>query len=701
MAQSQGSDPFAEFDAAPVQPAGLPTMKPLSMEQRLIIQNFFDTQLPRKKQYMKQLGFELNPKDENEYKPIGAEGSYAQIDPGVSAYFRTGGLKELAADTIGDNMTDFLAKAPMVSAGASAGAAMGSAVPGAGTAAGAGAGFAVALTGSVLGGAAGNATSEVLKKEVGDMLLSEEIPLDMHATAVQSLMMGVAPHIMKGMADKGKEWTAKVAREFIQSRKEAIVNAASSSGGGLTPKMIQRAADDPEMFSRENVAGANKHLTAMYKEIFGLDTPTKLEAPDQLKGGIFRTAIDPLKERAEIETNKLAVDPNADFTVGELAAPIRKIIFDPETGQGLSQKFSRTADEEAALNYFKSKLSFLDGVAKDRFEKQKKFTPVDQESTLVPGKMNNVDVENIANQGERIQFSAPTFSVEKKIVPQSLERQQKATGLMLDQTKIDFKEGRQFLKTLQDDGMNREIPGYGTIGPYARNLRLLADQKAATAGSPLPEINLKQHEILNTYNAIQDAITPTTIQSAFIGDDTVKKDMIRAAAGEMDRVLGTQYSVAIENGQMKRVVENMYNNPKAFGSGRVLPEAIKAGASGALAGGGAGGATGLGIGTAMGSPGLGAAVGGTVGAVTGGAVNASRAAALASPEAALGAIRNASSKVTSRDDYLAQLAAQSGSVKPSVGAAAAATQLAPAITPESVDPVPAAAAADPFAEFEP
>lgn len=631
---NEEQDPLAgilnEQQAAPQGP------QPLSDVNRLIIQNIFDSNPKKKAAFIKQLGYEINPEDDNQYRPVGSTGGYAEIDPGVSAYFKSGGLKELVKD-FGDVAWAALVDTPMIAAGAAPGAT-------AGLGAGAVTGIppiaaATSVLGGITGGSFGAAASEAFKQGAADLLLDENIPNDKKAMALQAFIGGVSGPIFKG----GRAIKAEVAQQIVKSRQKAIINAASSSGGGLTPEILEKAAKNPEIFSREAVKGATDRLKGTYKELFGIESPLTIDSPDRLRGGAFGKALDPLNKLANTEVENLALNPNASFDVSELKAPIEAV------ASRLANKFDRSADEEAALKYLKQKYNFLD-------------------SKVAAKEGEKAVVDDFGNQAAA--------------------------------KKINFKEAREFLNVLQDDAFNREIPGSSYLrqvigGNRDQNqIRALLDQKAEAVGSSLPSINKRRSELLNVYNAAQESLTPQNVTAAFMGNDSIKKSAIRDVFGAMDQTLGTNYSQSFETGAMQKAVEDMYANPKAFGSGRVVGEALK--------GAGTGGLTGAGAGAAAGAiTGVGAGPGAVIGGVGGAIAGASRAAALATPERALSTIASQSDKI---DELGALLKApmstpltpaeaiQAQALSPSAG------QLMPADKPEQKKPTNVDPLSDIFGE---
>jgi hypothetical protein len=547
------------FDLAAVTP---PTRQdPLTTEERLIVQNLFDTQPTRRREYLRQLGFEMDPNDDNRVRPIGATGPYtAEIDPGLGAFFQKGGLKELGKD-VGDISFDVLASGGLAGAGAAAGLSGGAAAGGAagaavtGPAAPAGAGIGATIGGGlgfVLGGALGNFTAEELKTVLGDIALEKSIPPDRKLQAIQSMVVGAFPAIFKA----GRKISTPVVKTILNRRKKAIINAAVASGGGVTEEILERAAREPELFSDEAVKGATGRLKDSFQQIFGT-SPVEVSSPKQITGGIFGAKMKPLNEAAEAEIKRLAQNPEANWKLMELLGPIE------EQAAQLSGKFARSSEEEAALKYLRGKAKLLKGQASKR------------------------------------------------------------DGV------INFREGREFLRSIQDDAFNRELPGASIIAPISRSIRELADTKAGQFNSQLPAINQQRSNIMQFYNTAQKNLTPTQITSAFIGQDTIKKDAVRETFKQMDTMLGTNFTPAVETQAMQRVVENLYRNPKGFGSGAVITEALTEGGRGALFGAGAGFGAGIATGGAAATP---VAIAGAIG---GGLAGASRGATLASPQRAI------------------------------------------------------------------
>jgi len=648
------NDPFAGINLVDesAQPAVRTT--PLTMEERLIVQNIFDTQPARRAQYMKQLGFEIDPNDTNKYRPLGSDLEFqAEIDPGTSILFAPGGLKEkvkaVAAET-GKDILDLVgdAASSLLSTGAQqAGAALGR---GAGSAAGPKGMIVGTVIGGITGGALGQQAAEEAKTSIGDLYLDANIPPDRKIQAVQAVIAGVAPV----MIQKG----AKVAKQGFQGllsmRANAIANAAKSAGGGVTDDLLAKATQNPEMFTKEAVEGATERLGKTYKDIFGIAddkaiTPksTRALAPDSL----FGKAVAPLNKDATEEVAKLAKMPEANWKASDLIGPLNSKIDE------LASKFSRTAEEDAAFKYLKGAKAEIENKAKSQLSAMAKSG----ESSITSG--------GITLTSKNAKPRAPSFSEDK-----------------IANTEFNFKQGREFLKKLQDDAFDREVPGSGYLKQYAGGLRQLADEKAGALGSKLPEINAKRSQILGLFDQAKSAITPQKLTSAFIGDDTIAKQDTQLILKAMeDMGIAPGVSNAIESGAMQRVLENAYKNPKAFGSGRVQGAMISEG----LAGGVKGGLGGAAVGSMVGAPQAGALVGG----VTGLARGVKQGAMMARPEVAIPALAENLAKQRALQAAIEQPLAQQASIPVQQ---AGQTMMRNIVAPEAIKPEDD----DPFRDIE-
>jgi hypothetical protein len=532
---------------------------PITHEQRMILQNIFDVDKGRRGAYLKQLGYEINPQDDNQYKVPGSE-TYYDIDPGFGAYFKKGGLAELGRDTFTDMGFDFAT----------------SALVGAGTAFGAGVGAPtgpLAIGAAMLGGAAGSMIANETKEGIGTMLLEAKVEPDQHAKLVSVAFDTLMPVIGKGI---GKGMTA-FKQSSIKSRMDAIVNASKSAGGQLDEKLLKRAIEEPELFTNDAVDGASKKLRNEYKTLFGVEEGVmrKLDPEDIAVDSLFGRKMMPIVGERNAEVLKLAKDPRASFDIKEIGKPL----FD--TKAALEGKKFLDADEEAALRYVNSKIE-------DMSKKLKKI-------------------------------SVPT-----------------PEGKLTAQERLNFSDAYDLVKSIQKDAFQREGAGSSIIkqvvGGGDGQMNAVLKSKAS------PKFIESQDVLSNLIDVHQKAsrtITPTSMTSAFLGADSPQKQAVQEAFSLVDETLGVNMSQSIQDKTMQRTVENLYKNPKAFGSGRLQGGTACEFMMGAVEGGGKGGAAGMAAGAALGSPGFGALIGGTAGAAVGGTRRAMDAINFSRPEEAV------------------------------------------------------------------
>lgn len=592
-------DPTPE--AAAANPTGN-NQAPLSPFQRVIVQNFFDTQPKKRQAYLAQLGYEMNPKDTNEYRPMGSQTGYAKVDPGfIDAYKQgnlAGGLNELGFK-VSQNLFEGAVKMALVGAGGAAGQGL-LPIPGVG-----------AILGGVAGGALGNAGAEALKNSIGDLLLDKSIPQDHKLTAIQSLITGATPEIFK----LGTNVTGSAIEKIMSSRAQSIVNAAKAAGG-LSQGLAEKAASNPEMFSEEAVQGATKKLSDQYKSIFGVDENSAItprSTRDLNPNSLFGKAVNPLNDQATLAQKTLDKNPEANWSVGEITQPLKRMV------DSLESSFDKSYEQKAGLSYLKDKISEIEDGASSYADKIRKTT----------GAAQGLSMDDIL-----------------KKTPARVD---------IDGIELPYSAGRSVLKSMQADAFDREVPGSGflkqAVGGDPNGLRAIADakisqlaEKAAKSGATpemlaeqglnLPNINAQRSNILNLFNEAKSTITPTKMTSAYLGADNIAKNQTRDVLTKMDQTLGTNLSADIDNGGLQRQMENVYSNRGNFGSGRANQAALMGGLEGAIKGATAGGGLGM----------LSGHFGPTspaIGAVVGGVRGAANAAALSSPEAAIQAITRA------------------------------------------------------------
>lgn len=579
--------------------------------ERLVVQNIFDTQPKKRAQYLKELGFDMNPEDENEYRPIGSDQPYGEIDPGLGTAFKKGGLSGIINEAgldIGDIAVDTGAGA-LSSGGALAGGIAGTPL-----------GPIAMLLGGFAGGTAGNFIAEEAKGAAANLLLDQDIPMDRRLSGAQSLLVGAFPLVAKGGIGLGKAaWKAA-----LETRTKAIKSAV---GAGLTNDMVEVIAKDPESFTVDGVKNANKELLGTINKVFGTEDPLSVKRPDQIKEGIFRAKIQPLNDTANAEITRLGSMSDADLTADELTAPLKAQLYK------LSSNEFPKEDAKAAMGYLRDQIKEIERVG---VKMQEKRFPSN------PNALNNYQAQvqspNILNAelGAPAQLATPKSSVMSPV----------------GQNRIPFDQAYNLAKKIQEDAFDLEIPGsktlrqiVGDIAPKQAEkdsaLTGVLAEKAAQFGSPLHEINQERSRILKAYKFAASKVNQNNVGTFYTGKDSTAKEAVRQGLQEIDKVIGSDLASEVEKGGVQSFVKDIYERNINGGSKSLRAVQTTEGLAGLVKGGLGGGA----IGSAVGAPIPGAIVGGIAGATRG--VN--EAARFTDPEYALKELIKARSEAAAID----------------------------------------------------
>lgn len=283
------SNPFDRFLEEPDPNIQAPNSKfnealprPLDAWERFVVKYIFENQPARGAQYLKERGFEVNPKDNNQYRVAGKE-KYAEVDPGgilnFGEHIREGkpaksdmvnDIVEFAADFVEGSITELAADI----AGGISTIAGTAGTGGAGVIPAAGAGLAVR---SGVRMAAFN-LFEGAKDQIGDLLLEQDIPVDQRLRAVQSLMTAAAPAVIEK------------ATPFIKS------GISSSKTGQLINKAVASAAEAPAKLYQKAVKGLIKlgvtDLDDATLDRLARDLPTNPKATQEAAESIQRRVMD-------------------------------------------------------------------------------------------------------------------------------------------------------------------------------------------------------------------------------------------------------------------------------------------------------------------------------------------------------------------------------------------------------------------------
>lgn len=621
--------------------------------QRWVMTNLMDTQPKKRANYLRRLGFEMNPKNENEYRPLGSDGNYAEIDPDPGRFLGViplpfnsskGGWTEFlkdfgdfAWDTVEGGLTGLATLAaipPSAAAGAGPGATVGSMFGPGGTAAGAT--ISSVITGALGGigaGASTKAAFEILKGSLADTFTDEDVPLDTHKVLYDSLLTGIFSTGLAGAGKAFNQWRRMKAEDLTKSLKEIAVR---KSNGTFNQRLMDDFVKNPLQYTPEKVKEATDKLLGIQDFIFG----TSVENPyttKQISGGIAGKAIEKLNKRADIEMDKLSQLDEASFTVPELF----DIVYKPLKKY---DKTFNTQSELKAAKYLKKELKRIMKAARDKSQK--------------------AGVAVLDDQGRPLQGEGEEVF-----------------------RKLNFKEARDLLKDWQNAAYQEgPVKGNRIMKEITANFKSAADKKAENLGSDLRVINDKRSEILKLYNRMYRSIKDGSMQNAYVGKDSFSKSKVKRVIEDMDRILNTQVGPTLERAQYRAAVQRLYDSPSAFGSGSVLADGLKQGfkeaKTGAFAGGTLGGAASFGNPYAI-------ITGASLGGLTGMAKGTKRGISFSKPEKLVKEFSDQTDLIAKLDDNLADPetvweAAQKTFKSPAVLGGQAARE----VSQESFEPMP-------------
>lgn len=321
------------------QPATTPKPE-FGLKDRAFIQLFFDTQPKKKKAYLKQIGFEMNPDDDNEIKPIGSNDPWIPIDPGgflnFSQYRKGGttlldhikrkpdgtlamdsgaykaeseGIKEFRNDMM-EAFVDTMAGGAIELGGQIGGgiAAIGAGV----TTAGAG-----AAPGYWGGRSAGRALTfnmiESIKDHFADEILKENIPIDgairMMQTTVQSALPEVigkaGPIVLKKTADK------------FHAVSQAARNMMNLGDGKISDIVWDKIKANPTLYASTEYLRSAKNTLDEYALKFRGSSSDGKGNPD-FWSSIFGDKMTEFEKQRIESVTKLSQDPNASVRAGDI-----------------------------------------------------------------------------------------------------------------------------------------------------------------------------------------------------------------------------------------------------------------------------------------------------------------------------------------------------------------------------------------------
>lgn len=498
----------------------------LSDWQRFVVKNFFDTQPDRRKAYMKRLGYEVG-KDGESYRPIGSDSKHQPIEEDnaflgfipVYKVWTPEGRGELMRD-IGDITFDVGVEGPIT--GAMSTYVGGQAAAG-GAAAGAGVGTLVAPgPGTVAGGAIGG--------------------------------------ILGGLSGA----------------------VAGGAGGKATAEVIKKGVGD--FFLDESVPldlqqTVYQSLTTGALAGVGRGGSQALQAWRKIKAENLQKTLKEIAVRKSNGTwnNELATDfaQNPEkYTPENVSGATRKLLEFADSIFGTSEKMPHST-RELKGGIAKSKINPLNEIADLEIDTLSKMPEANFTVEELAGTLREKVASLQAKKFRTVDEDKALGFLEKELEGMK-SKLVNENGTYSEAT---FKEGRDFLKRLQNAAFEKGSPVEGSLAVVqaTRGLKELADAKAGALGSRLPEINAKRSEILTTAQNMKTILKDGTMQAAFTGRDSIAKQRAQRMFEEADRVLDTNLADGAKTLQFQSAVERLYEAPGSFGSGAVIGDAMREG----------------------------------------------------------------------------------------------------------------------------
>lgn len=545
MADSK--DPFANINLVDDKPQATdtPATQPLTNKDRLIASALFDTQPKRRAEFLAEKGWEMNPKDTNEMRPVGSQGPYSvKLDPGgyfdVSQYLSKkygsvlggtakdskAGLSELGMDA-GEGLLDMIQGALIEGAGQVTGAAVGAG----GALSTAPAGGVGAIPAYVAGRAIGRSTAYNLlehgKEMLGDMFLDKDVPPDMREKLMQTAIQAVGPEaVQPAFATAGK-----AIQSTLGAVKKGFINLVTMGGGKVDDVALKGLASNPHLFSSANLEQGGSIVQNEVHNLFGIGADESIpRAFDKLgDASPFKTKMAALEEERKAIASTLSGVKDANTPVSTVVHALQAQIdaIPPESIRSQS-------GGDAAVNYLQ----------------------------------------------DRIQRLVKTYSI-----PQA------DGSLRLDpKASINFGELDTLVKTLQQDAYNRTDNAAPLLKSGANQINDMVKGLATHAGAENPalaryaDIKGQESKIFGAFDSASQNINKSRMMNMIIGgvDDvptSKASDVGRNAATQslaaVDEALGTDYTNSIRTGQMQNNIFQAIQSGKApSGSAGTMTRAI-------------------------------------------------------------------------------------------------------------------------------
>lgn len=541
-----GDNPFLQgvsMDQSPEDKAALPRQEPITWDERLKATLLFDDSPKRRAAYLKRIGYELDPKNDNKMRPLGSQGPYdMELDPGgvadVAQYFKTGkksGLKELTLDLVEglDSMFQGAAEEAVgQAAGVAAGA--GAAAPTAGVGA-----IPAYAAGRSLGRATANLLLSNAKEAVGDMFLDEEIPVEYQDKLLKAAISSVAPEVITGA---GKS-VVSAGKKSLEALRGGFKNLLNIGGGKVSDAALDAVARDPKTFTNmDNLKNATGFLTNKISELTGLG---------------------------------------------------------PE--DGIPRKFKDLGDNSA----FKLKMSELENGRRDIVNELSGFSEANTHPNVIIGMIEQAKDSALANKplkSKDTQALATQFDDYIDQIRNSVGDKGSINFKQLDETIKEIQKDAYS----SEGSVASTLRGLGNkFNTYAKRLATKAQEARGIDTKSYADSKAAEAKIFDAFESFSKNVTPQKVMTQVIGGDKgtmtgrstdFTKKAMTETFDKLDSALGTNISNDVKSGQLQAELFRAIESSKVpRGSGGFLTGAAAVGVPTFLATGNPAAATAAGL----------------------------------------------------------------------------------------------------------
>lgn len=524
--------------------------KPLEWKDRLLLQFVFDTQPKKREAFLKQRGWEMDPKNHDQIRPIGYTGGYQwEVDPGgllnVKQYYKDGnwldGASELGKDAT-EMAIDFL---------------IGAGIEGVGDAAAVGLGVPTAGLGAVgarsLGRASAFQALERIKDQAADFIVGEKLPTDEALRTLQTTVQSIGPEALA----KGGKYAAKGAGVAFKKVSEGVRNLLKIGNGSISDYAWERLKANPEIYaSYEAVSEGRRSLQGQLNKLFGIPAGEG-GIPDKIMpGSLFQNKLNALESRRQAEAQTLSQNPEAAMPLSDLIKRLEARLYELKS-------LPKNKQDEDGIGWLSKKISDL----KDDYLGQK---------ASVPG---------------RFEIKAPKVEPTGVIGNDGNEVLQ-TTKLSPKDVLLSFGEVDKIVKKMQDD-IYYNAPTRGDWRTVVKSvvdgydgkpgLNDMLKNRAADLGSNYAAVKEAESKVFKAFEMASQNISRDNVASSIIGSKTKTgtrredvEDLLTPTFQAIDEALGTKIFPAIQSDQVKTEIFKTIEGSYSRGSGGGLMGAAAA-----------------------------------------------------------------------------------------------------------------------------